>query len=140
MVLNSFKIIGIRAVFPQLDEFSDNSPKHYEKVEAIQKVLYQTNTWFYFYGGITIAENNAFVEMSSEAKKDFSLYDTDNLKISLCAVVGKNGAGKSSLVELLVRTINNLAAAMLGEGYNFSAAEHLHFIDYVFADLTCWRN
>lgn len=24
---------------------------------------------------------------------------------------------------------------MLGEGYNFSAAEHLHFIDYVFADL-----
>lgn len=135
MVLNGFKIIGIRAVFPQLDEFSDNSPKHYEKVEAIQKVLYQTNTWFYFYGGITIAENNAFVEMSSEAKKDFSLYDTDNLKISLCAVVGKNGAGKSSLVELLVRTINNLAAAMLGEGYNFSAAEHLHFIDYVFADL-----
>lgn len=42
---------------------------------------------------------------------------------------------KSSIVELLVRTINNLAAVMLGEGYNFSAAEHLHFIDYVFADL-----
>lgn len=38
MALKSFKIMGIRAVFPQLDEFSDNSPKHYEKVEAIQKV------------------------------------------------------------------------------------------------------
>lgn len=37
MALKSFKIMGIRAVFPQLDEFSDNSPKHYEKVEAIQK-------------------------------------------------------------------------------------------------------
>lgn len=73
--------------------------------------------------------------MTSEAKKDFSLYDAKRLKISLCAVVGRNGAGKSTIVELLVRTINNLAAALLGEGYNFSAAEHLHFIDNVFADL-----
>lgn len=135
MAINSFKIIGIKAVYPKWNEFPDNSPKHYEKVEAIQKVLYQTNEWFYFYEGITIAEDNTQVEMSSEAKKDFSLYDTDNLKIRLCAIVGKNGAGKSSIVELLVRTINNLAATMLGEGYNFSAAEHLHFIDYVFADL-----
>ena len=135
MAINSFKIIGIKAFYPKWNEFFDNSPKHYEKVEAIQKVLYQTNKWFYFYEGITIAENNTQVEMTSEAKKDFSLYDTDNLKISLCAIVGKNGAGKSSIVELLVRTINNLAATMLGEGYNFSAAEHLHFIDNVFADL-----
>lgn len=135
MAINSFKIIGIKAVYPKWNEFFDNGPKHYEKVEAIQKVLYQTNKWFYFYEGITIAEDNTQVEMTSEAKKDFSLYDTDNLKISLCAIVGKNGAGKSSIVELLVRTINNLAATMLGEGYNFSAAEHLHFIDNVFADL-----
>lgn len=135
MAINRFKIIGIKAVFPRPEEFPKNSPKHYEKVEAIQKVLYNTDKWFYFYKGITISENNAQVEMTSEAKKDFSLYDTDELKISLCAIVGRNGTGKSSIVELLVRTINNLAAAMLGEGYNFSAAEHLHFIDYVFADL-----
>lgn len=135
MAFNSFKIISIKAVFPQKKDFFDNNPINYEKVEAIQKVLFQTNKWFYFYKGITIAEDNTLVEVTSEAKKDFSLYDTDNLKISLCAVVGKNGAGKSSMVELLVRTINNLAAVLLGEGYNFSAAEHLHFIDYVFADL-----
>ena len=135
MAINRFKIIGIKAVFPRPEESPKNSPKHHEKVEAIQKVLYNTDKWFYFYKGITISENNAQVEMTSEAKKDFSLYDTDELKISLCAIVGRNGTGKSSIVELLVRTINNLAAAMLGEGYNFSAAEHLHFIDYVFADL-----
>ena len=86
-------------------------------MEAIQKVLYQTNKWFYFYEGITIAEDNTQVEMTSEAKKDFSLYDTDNLKISLCAIVGKNGAGKSSIVELLVRTINNLAATNRSSSY-----------------------
>ena len=135
MAINRFKIIGIKAVFPRPEEFPKNSPILYEKVEAIQKVLYKTDKWFYFYKGITISENNAQVQMTSEAKKDFSLYDTDELKISLCAIVGRNGTGKSSIVELLVRTINNLAAAMLGEGYNFSAAEHLHFIDYVFADL-----
>lgn len=135
MANNSFRIIGIKAVHPSIDELPDNSPRHYEKVEAIQKVLYNTDKWYYFYKGISISENSSQVEMTSEAKKDFSLYDAQGLKISLSAVVGKNGAGKSSIVELLVRTINNLAAALLGEGYNFSAAEHLHFIDYVFADL-----
>ena len=135
MAINSFRIIGIKAVLPYFNDFPVDAAKHYEKVEAIQKALYDTDNWFYFYKGITITENNAQVVMTSEAKKDFSLYDTDKLKISLCAVVGKNGAGKSSIVELLVRTINNLAAALLGEGYNFSAAEHLHFIDHVFTDL-----
>ncbi len=136
MANNSFRIIGIKAVFPRSNEFPENAPKlHYEKVEAIQKVLYDTNTWYYFYKGISISEDYSQVEMTSEAKKDFSLYDAKGLKISLCAVVGRNGAGKSTIVELLVRTINNLAASLLGEGYNFSAAEHLHFIDNVFADL-----
>lgn len=135
MAYNSFRIIGIKAVSPQWDEFPIDAPRRSDKVEAIQKALYDTGRWFYFYKGITVTGDNASVVMTSEAKKDFSLYDTDELKISLCAVVGRNGAGKSSMVELLVRTINNLAAALLGEGYNFSAAEHLHFIDNVFADL-----
>ena len=135
MANRSFRIIGIKAVMPHADEFPVDAPKHYEKVESIQKALYKTDRWYYFYKGITVTDRNEKVIMTSEAKKDFSLYDTDELKISLCAVVGRNGAGKSSMVELLVRTINNLAAALLGEGYNFSAAEHLHFIDHVFADL-----
>lgn len=135
MANNSFRIIGIKAVHPTKDELPVDSPKCYDKVEAIQKVLYNSNKWYYFYKGISISVNNTQVEMTSEAKKDFSLYDAKGLKISLCAIVGRNGAGKSSIVELLVRTINNLAASLLGEGYNFSAAEHLHFIDYVFADL-----
>ena len=135
MANNSFRIIGIKAVMPSWNEFPVNAPRYFDKVEAIQKALFDTDKWFYFYKGIDIADGNVSITMTSMAKKDYSLYDTDQLKISLCAVVGKNGAGKSSMVELLVRTINNLAAALLGEGYNFSAAEHLHFIDYVFADL-----
>lgn len=135
MAKNSFRIIGVKAVLPNLEEFPINVAKQYEKVEAIQKVLYGTNRWFYFYKGITVNENDTEIKMSQQAKWDYSFYDTDTMKISICAVVGRNGSGKSAIVELLVRTINNLAASLLGEGYNFSAAEHLHFIDYVFADL-----
>lgn len=135
MASNSFRIIGIRAVWPQLDEFPIDAAKHYDKVESIQKVLYESDKWFYFYKGIDIANGNAEISMTSVAKGDYSLYDSENLKISISAIVGRNGSGKSSIIELLVRTINNLAAALLGEGYNFSAAEHLHFIDYLFADL-----
>ncbi len=135
MATNSFRIIGIKAVSPRLDEFPQGVARHLEKVEAIQKALYDTDRWFYFYKGITVSEDQQQITMTKEAKADFSLYDSKDLKISLCAVVGRNGSGKSSMVELLVRTINNLAAALLGEGNNFSAAEHLHFIDYVYADL-----
>ena len=135
MANNSFRIIGIKAVWPKYEEFPVDGAKHYDKVESIQKVLYESDKWFYFYKGIEIADGNKEVSMTSAAKSDYSLYDSENLKISLSAVVGRNGSGKSTMIELLVRTINNLAAALLGEGYNFSAAEHLHFIDYLFADL-----
>lgn len=130
-----FKIIGIKPVFPSRNEFPDDGPMCYDKVEGIQKALYGQNRWFYFYQGVTISEDYNTIEMDSYAKDDYSIYDTENLKISLCAVVGKNGSGKSSLIELLVRTLNNMSAALLGEGYNFSAAEHLHFIDNLFADM-----
>ena len=48
MANNSFRIIGIKAVHPSIDELPDNSPRHYEKVEAIQKVLYNKDKWYYF--------------------------------------------------------------------------------------------
>ena len=101
MATNSFRIIGIRAVYPHIDEFPENSPRHYEKVEAIQKVLYNTDKWYYFYKGISISENNFQVVMTSEAKKDFSLYDAKGLKISLCAVVGKMVQEKAALLSYL---------------------------------------
>lgn len=54
--------------------------------------------------------------------------------VSVCSVVGKNGCGKSSLIELLFRMINNLGAMMLKE-LDRPAAETLYFIDGVVADL-----
>ena len=38
-------------------------------------------------------------------------------------------------MELLIRITNNLSAATFGEYANYAAAEHLHYTDYVFAEL-----
>ena len=54
--------------------------------------------------------------------------------VTVCSVVGKNGCGKSSLIELLFRMINNLGAMML-KNLDRPAAETLYLIEDVVADL-----
>ena len=54
--------------------------------------------------------------------------------VTVCSVVGKNGCGKSSLIELLFRMINNLGAMML-KNLDRPAAETLYLIEGVVADL-----
>ena len=130
--MTHFKIIGIRPLSPS---FANEHPLYAYKAQAIQKALWEKNEWHYFYHGYTFGENNEYIELTREALYDFSLYDTDSLKVSVCAIVGKNGSGKSTIVDLLIRMINNLSAVLLGEKFNFAAAEHLHFIDHVYAEL-----
>lgn len=54
--------------------------------------------------------------------------------VTVSTVVGKNGCGKSSLMELLFRMINNLGAIML-KYYERPAAETLYWVEGVKADL-----
>lgn len=61
-------------------------------------------------------------------------HDDKEIQINICAVVGKNGSGKSSLLELLLRMLNNTAYA-LRAGIDNNGSYDLRFVDGVFARL-----
>lgn len=54
--------------------------------------------------------------------------------ISVNAIVGVNGCGKSSLLELIYRIINNLSC-ILNRGKRRKASENLYYIDGLYAEL-----
>ena len=132
------KIIGIR-FYPYVGVNQDEE----RRARCIQKSLYGREEWFYFYKGFHVEERAGTVE---EVMVDYDAFDPDfmlygkegRVQLSLSAIVGQNGTGKSTIVDSIVRLVNNLAAAVFGEGYNYSKAQHLHFIDYVYASLAVY--
>lgn len=121
---SSFSVIGVRC----------NSKNSTGKRKMIPGQLYL------LLDGYEIKEDE--VTKSRWRENQDKLYDdyyTENLKgkphIQVSAIVGQNGAGKSSIVEFLMRLINNFAAASLGEKKQGPAATRLHFIDKVDGDL-----
>lgn len=95
---------------------------------------------YQFLDGYTITEDG--IRVASWRESQNLLYDdytTENANeiphVIFSAVVGKNGSGKSSVVELLMRVINNFAVHVFGELQSDPAAEKLRYIDDVCATL-----
>lgn len=128
MNTHDFKIIAIKAIKPDTKD-----GVVLEKVRAIQKALYGKTDWLYLYQGYDIQEDEGFIKVKKDVLDPVRLYGSEKMLVNICAVVGKNGAGKSSFVDLLIRVVNNLSVAIIGEGYAYNSAEHLHFIDYLYA-------
>lgn len=133
---NTFRILAIRAPKVRKEE----TPENRRKAALIQKRLYGDDSWRYFCNDVTILVDDDFdlsdtILFEGHRTQSSRIYDLDNIHVEVSAIVGKNGTGKSTIVDLLIRTINNLAAATIGETYEFEAAEHLHYIENVYSDL-----
>lgn len=63
---------------------------------------------YYFYKGYSIKDDQITFE-ESLMNDDFYKLDNSDLNISIHTIVGKNGSGKSAIVELLMRVLNNIA-------------------------------
>lgn len=123
-----FRLLGLRVFTP-----ARVSAASVRNTQCMQKALYGRKDWLYFYEGVTITDNE--VTLREDFADDLALYRTRHVMLSISAIVGKNGTGKSSTIDMVIRILNNLAAAVIGEGEEFNAAERLHFVPGVYGEL-----
>lgn len=108
--------------------------------ESTGKRKMETGTIYKFLQGYDISDNEVTIQdWRIEQNRLFDDYFSDNWcikpHIQISAIVGQNGSGKSSIVEFLMRLINNMAAETFGEYKTGPAAERLHFIDRIDGDM-----
>ena len=79
---------------------------------------------------------NGFIEVPPVSDIAANIYKTSykSPKITVGCIVGKNGAGKSSLLDIFYRIINNLACA-LSYTKNSPIPSHLSYANGVNAEL-----
>lgn len=100
--MKTFKIIGVRPL--------KGCNKH------VIKNL-KSDTFYTFYNNYEFKDEKV---IKSEQQVPDNLYASN---ISLHAIVGMNGSGKSTIVELIIRIINNLSFYILGEQSGTYAAD-----------------
>ena len=108
-----FSILGVQVY--------DTCHEHIKKV--LTDRLYLFNSWYH----------NDNQKLVSTNEKDFvrTLYGKN---ISVQAIVGKNGSGKSTIMELVYRIINNLSVVMV-RGMDRPAAQPMYYVRGVYGKL-----
>ena len=134
-----FKIIALEIL---------EKPQHLSNIavaryKSIHKILKQREL-FMFYNNFNIESttDSPYFDIhlkESSIPNDFFCKNfieregNGKLNVNICAIVGANGSGKSSVFELLIRMINNVSYAILGNKKHAIASNILHFIDNIYA-------
>lgn len=93
---------------------------------------------YYLLDGFKIQGDRILVSKDRYKKTIYDYYGEGGFStphVSFSAIVGENGAGKSSLIEFEIRLINNFSAIVFGEYAKVDGWPHLHFIDGVEGEL-----
>lgn len=109
--------------------------KLYSQGKAVNKIL---KPGWYPFGAYKSPEFGGYVEREIDIPdevQDIYTLPESGPEISVSAIVGKNGSGKSSLVEILFRIINNFAIVLLGAERARDGQRWLRLAYGVYADL-----
>lgn len=93
---------------------------------------------YYLLDGFKIYEDRILVSKDHYIKTVYDYYMAGEIyspHITVSAIVGENGAGKSSIIEFEMRLINNFSAIVFGEFAKVDGWPHLHYIDGVDGEL-----
>ena len=93
---------------------------------------------YYLLEGFSVLEDRILISKERFNKSVHDYYnDSGNSgpHVTVSAIVGENGAGKSSLIEYEMRLINNFSTALFGEYAKVNGWPHLHYINGVDGEL-----
>ena len=91
MIKNNFRIIAVKIL--------DGCDPNYLKI-------LKPNKLYYFYNNFQIDKDE---KISCQEALPDDFYSANGININISAIVGKNGSGKSTIIEILFRIINNIA-------------------------------
>lgn len=113
--------------------------------QSTGKKCLEVGKLYYFQKGAYIEEDKIRVCVSLYTElQNGTIYDEylsadgslDVPTVTITTIVGQNGAGKSSIVEMVMRLINNFATSVFGENPPVNkAVERLRYIDGIHAEL-----
>ncbi|MDL2302806.1 ATP-binding protein [Dysgonomonas sp. OttesenSCG-928-D17] len=103
---DEFRIIAIRLLPNTADSIKKNLQDSRETIDS----------WYFFYNNFKITSDGVIKETTDIVDKipqnmylpNAGLNSSSNPKVNISAIVGMNGDGKSAIIELLIRIMNNL--------------------------------